>query len=220
MSSNAVTRSPKRSRMRPSRVHRGSDRSHAQPGDGARFRARKQLQHGGGDDAQRAFGADEQAASGRSRCCPCAGRAGRSIRGHRAAPPPGPASARACCRSAAHARRRHWWTGCRRSRSCPRPPGSAETSARRSAAASCTCCSRHPASTVMVLLAVSTARTRLSRDRLTMTALARQVGRRTAAQAGIAALGHDGDAGIVRAGRPRPRPRRCVDGLSTQRAAP
>ena len=99
---------------------------------------RIQLQRRRGDDAQRAFAADEQvaqvvagvvlaqAASGRPRPRPAPSRL------------PGPGTARARCRSAAPACRRRWSPGCRRSCSCPRRPGSGERSRPAVCAASCT----------------------------------------------------------------------------------
>ena len=128
------------------------------------LRLGEQLQHRGGDDAERAFGADEEVASGRSRCCPCAACRGRSRCGRRPAPLRGPAPARACCR--------------RRSTAVPpalvprlppivQVPSDASESGNRRSAPSAASCARSrvtPASTVMVSESGSTSRMRSMRE--------------------------------------------------------
>ena len=92
---------------------------------------REEPQHRGGDDAERALGAEEKLLQVVAGVVLAQRRAGRPRRGRRAAPPRGRAPARAPCRSAARSRRRRWWRGCRRSGSCPPRRARAETGAPR-----------------------------------------------------------------------------------------
>ena len=62
ISSKPTTRLPLISCASDKKVHRGLRRGHGDEGRLARLRLREQLHHGGGDDAQRAFRADEQVA--------------------------------------------------------------------------------------------------------------------------------------------------------------
>ena len=96
--------------------------------------SREELQHRGGDDAQRALGADEEVLQVVAGVVLAQRRAGRPTRGRRAARLRGRAPARACCRSAARRCRPRWWRGCRRSRSCPRRRARAERAGRASSA--------------------------------------------------------------------------------------
>ena len=60
ISSKLVTASPARSLREVEQIERGLRRGHPDKGSLDRARARKELQHRGGDDAERAFRADEQ----------------------------------------------------------------------------------------------------------------------------------------------------------------
>ena len=99
---------------------------------------RVQLQRRRGDDAERAFAADEQVAQVVAGVVLAQAASGRPRPRRRRSPPRARGTARARCRSAAPACRRRWWRGCRRSCSCLRPPGSAGTAGRARAAACCT----------------------------------------------------------------------------------
>ena len=110
----------------------------------ARPRRGKQLQHRGGDDAERAFGADEELLQVVAGVVLAQAAQAVPDRGRRQARLRARARARACCRSAAPRCRRRWSTGCRRSCSCPRTPATAETTSPASAAASCTAASVAP----------------------------------------------------------------------------
>ena len=110
----------------------------------------EQLQHGGGDDAQRAFGADEQVLQVVAGVVLAQPPQAVPDLGRRAAPLRGPAPGRAYCRSAAPRCRRHWSRGCRRSGRCLPTPGSAGTGGRRRRPPAAASASTQPASTVMV----------------------------------------------------------------------
>ena len=138
-------------RAQPAQERHASRRaSRAATGGLALARPREELQHRRGDDAERAFGADEellQVIAGvvlaqRAQAVPDPRRRAARLRG--------PARARAYCRSAAPRCRRHWSRDCRRSGSCPRRRGSGGRAGRLSAAASWTSARMQPASTVIV----------------------------------------------------------------------
>ena len=120
-SSKALNTSPIRSCRQPSRSSIARARRCRCRSRPSRWpRLRKQAQHRGGDDAERALRADEQllqvvagvVLAQASQAVPDAP-VGQD---HLQARAPG----RARCRSAARSRRRRWWRGCRRSGSCPR----------------------------------------------------------------------------------------------------
>jgi len=117
------------------------------------------------DYAERSLGTDEKLLQVIAGCCPCADRASRPTPLPRAARPRVPARAREHCHSAAPRCRPRWWKDCRRFRSFPRRRGSMETAAGLFSAI-LHVANTHPASTVMVLFRVSTARTRFMRERL------------------------------------------------------
>ena len=84
------------------------------PGHRARRDRRDQPQRDGGDDAERAFGADQQLVEAVAAIVLLERRTGRGGPSRRAAPPPRPRPARASSRSAAPACRRHWSRSARR----------------------------------------------------------------------------------------------------------
>ena len=119
MSSKPTRRSDERAlaAARGARSRRSTDATRDERGD-LRARRRKELHHGRGDDAERAFGADEELLQVVARVV-LAQAAQR--REHAAVGEHGldaQRRARACCRSAAPRCRRRWSTGCRRSCSC------------------------------------------------------------------------------------------------------
>ena len=113
------------------------------------LRLREELQHGRGDDAERAFGADEQVLevvagvvllqlaeivehlAGRQHDLERRGRA------------------RAHCHRRARRCRRHWTTDCRRSGTSPAMPSDSGNSRSAASAAPCSVCSTTPASAVI-----------------------------------------------------------------------
>ena len=122
--------------------------------------AAKELQHRRGDDAERAFAADEQLLEVVAGIVLAQAAQPVPVRVRRRARLRRRARGRARCRSAARRCRRRSSKDCRRSCSCLRSRATAETASSASAAACCTSASVTPASTVIVALSGSTARTR------------------------------------------------------------
>ena len=164
ISSKAVRLLPARSSARPNSASAASGDGNAGPGDLAALRLREELQHGGGDDAERAFGADEQVLqvvagvvllqlaqvvehlAGRQHDLDAEAELARIAIGEHA--------------GAAGIGRR----GCRRSGRSPARPATAGTGGRRRRRRPCSVSSTTPASAVMVLDSGSISRMRLSRD--------------------------------------------------------
>ena len=135
----------------------------ADEGGRTRARAGEQLQRRGGDDAERAFGADEQVLE------IVAGIVLAQLRQRVDDAPVGEHDLdagrrdRARCRRRAPRRRRRWSRDCRRSCRSPRTRATAETAGRRVRAAACASASVTPASTIIALASGSISRTRFSR---------------------------------------------------------
>ena len=101
ISSNAEMRSPQAPRSRASSSHRGRGIGDRHERGRPRARAGEKLQHRSGDDAQRAFGADEKLLEVVAGVVLAQASQARSRRGRRPARPRARARGRGCCRSAA-----------------------------------------------------------------------------------------------------------------------
>ena len=176
-----------------------------------------QLQRRRGDDAQRAFAADEQVAQVVAGVVLAQARQAVPDLRRRRSPPPAPGTARAHCRSAAPACRRRWWPGCRRWCSCLRRPGSAGTAGRRRPRPAAPPAARsrpRPSASGWRVDAAHAVQARQAQQHLR----AAGIGHAAADQAGVAALRHDARA-VRRAGaHAPPPPRRCRPGA--RRPAP
>ena len=135
----------------------------ADEGGRARARVREQFQRRGGDDPERALGADEEVLQ------VVAGVVLAQLRERVDDAPVGAARprrrspVRARCHRRAPRRRRRWSRDCRRSCRCPRRRARAETAGRRARAAACASASVTPASTIIVSVSGSISRMRFSR---------------------------------------------------------
>ena len=109
----------------------------AQKATSSRRGSGKEPEHRGGDDAERALGADEEMAERIAGIVLAQRGAARSRPARPAAPPPGPASARGRCRSARCCCRRRWSTARRRSSPMPSPPNESGKRQPASCAAFC-----------------------------------------------------------------------------------
>ena len=185
-----------------------------------RPRLRKELQHRGGDDAERALGADEevlQVVAGvvlakRAQSVPDARR--------RAARPRGPAPARACCRSEARRCRPRWWKGCRRSRSCLRPPAKAGRGGRARRPPAAASRARSPLRPSSCCWRRSTRAHAVHAREVHHDLPARCVGDGAAAQARVAALRDHAPRAPWRASARRARPRPCSPASRPRAARP
>ena len=164
MSSKPTSRSARRALEQREQPHGRVDIRNGHQRRRACARRREELQHGGRDDAERSFGADEQVLevvagvvlAQAAQSVPDATVGQHDFQPH--------AQARARCRSEARPCRPHSSTDCRRSCSFLRTRATAETAFRASAAAACAWASVAPASIVIVAFATSSARTRFMRD--------------------------------------------------------